>query len=188
MDEISLKAIHKRYGRVPLRNYKTISFTQYYMWYPLVKKMKTLRPLNYLPYRRADAVAELERVVGWRSYGRKHGESLFTKFFQNYYLPTKFGYDKRRPHLSSMILSGQLTREAAVKELQEPLYGLEELEIDIHYFCKKIGIDRDEFHRIMAEPNRHYSEFPNWDRRYMLLKKVQRVVERATGKKYNVYS
>lgn len=188
MDAINLKAIHCSYGRIPLRNFRTISFTQYFVWYPFVKKMRTLRPLNYMPYNKEAAIAELERVVGWRSYGRKHGESLFTKFFQNHYLPTKFGYDKRRPHLSSMILSGQLSREAALKSLDEPLYLPEELEIDLEYFCKKVGIDRDEFDNLMRQPNHHYSDFPNWDRRYRLLKKTQALAERLTGKKYNVYS
>ena len=109
-----------------------------------------MRLLNYIPYNRADAVAEVERTVGWRSYGRKPGESLFTKFFQNYYLSIKFGYDKRRPAPSSMIVSGQLSREASMKLVEEPLYYPEELEIDRHYFCKKIGIENHELTRIMA--------------------------------------
>ena len=188
MDAINLKAIHRSYGCLSLRKFKTISFTQYYLWYPLVKKMKTLRPLNYIPYNRADAMAELERAVGWRSYGRKHGESLFTRFFQNYYLPTKFGYDKRRPHLSSMINSGQISRAGAMKSLEEPLYPPRELETDLHYFCKKVGINRDEFENIVAQPNRHYRDFPTWDRKYQLLKKTQALVERLTGRTYNVYS
>jgi N-acetyl sugar amidotransferase len=101
MDAINLKAIHHRYGQNRLKTYNTISFFKYYLWYPFAKKMRTVRPLNYLPYNKADAIRELEKTVDWRSYGRKHGESIFTKFFQNYYLPTKFGYDKRRPHLWS---------------------------------------------------------------------------------------
>jgi N-acetyl sugar amidotransferase len=188
MDAVNLKAIHRKYGKVPLRKFRVISFAEYYVWYPFVKKMRTLRPLNYLPYNKDDATAELERAIGWRSYGRKHGESLFTRFFQNYYLPVKFGYDKRRPHLSTLIVSGQLSRESALKSLEEPLYLPEELEIDLEYFCKKIGIARDEFERLMAEPNRHYSDFPSWDRRYRLLKRAQRAVERLTGRRYNVYS
>jgi N-acetyl sugar amidotransferase len=188
MDAINLRAIHRRFGKVPLRHFRTISFSQYYIWYPFVRKMRTLRPLNYLPYGKDRAVAELERAVGWRSYGRKHGESLFTRFFQNHYLPVKFGYDKRRPHLSTLIVSGQVSREAALNALGEPLYLPEELEIDTEYFCKKIGIGRDEYKRVMAEPVRHYSDFPNWDRRHRLLKQTQRLVERLSGRKYNVYS
>jgi N-acetyl sugar amidotransferase len=97
MDSINLKAIHKKYGDRKLRGYKTISFLDCYVLYPLVKKMRTLRPLNYMPYDKAAALKELEEIVGYKPYPRKHGESLFTKLFQNYYLPKKFGMDKRRP-------------------------------------------------------------------------------------------
>lgn len=187
MDAINLRAIHRRYGSMPLRHYKTISFWQYYFWYPFIKKMKVLRPLNYMPYSKQAAVAELERV-GWRSYGRKHGESLFTRFFQNYWLPTKFGYDKRRPHLSSLIVSGQLSREAALKSLQEPLQEPTEREADIAYFCKKLGISTAQFAAVMAEPGRHYRDFPNWDRKYARMKQLQRVAQGITGRRLTTYS
>jgi aminotransferase len=188
MDAINLRAIHRRYGARRLRHFRTISFSQYYFWYPFVKKMQVLRPLNFMPYAKSEAIAELERRTGWRAYPRKHGESVFTRFFQNYYLPRKFGYDKRRPHLSSLIVSGQLTREQALAQLQEPLQEPAEREADIEYFCKKIGIDRAEFERIMAQPGHHYSDFPNWDGRYKLLKQTQRLVERITGRRFNAYS
>ena len=187
MDEVNLRAIHREFGKYPLRHYSTISFWQYYIWYPLVKGMRTLRPLDYMAYDRQAAIEELQRI-GWRSYGRKHGESLFTKFFQNYYLPEKFGFDKRRPHLSSMILSGQLSREEAVVSLEEPLYTPSELEVDLNYFCKKLGITRTEFEAIMAQPAGHYQDFPNWDRRFRLLKATQRFVERIIGRPWKVYS
>ncbi|MDY0096649.1 MAG: N-acetyl sugar amidotransferase, partial [Candidatus Vecturithrix sp.] len=82
MDAINLKAIHKIYGEHPLADYRTISFFEYYIWYPFVKKMRTVRPLNYMAYSKEGAIEELERTVGYRTYGRKHGESQFTKFFQ----------------------------------------------------------------------------------------------------------
>ncbi len=113
MDARNLKAIHAEFGTKPLVDYPLVTFSQYYFWYPIVKRMKPLRLLNYLPYSRETAISELEGRIGWRAYPRKHGESLFTKFFQNYYLPTKFGYDKRRPHLSTLIASGAITRERA---------------------------------------------------------------------------
>ena len=151
MDAINLRAIHKRFGERPLKQYKTISFFDYYLWYPFVKKMRTVRPLNYMPYVKAEALVELQQTVGYKPYPRKHGESLFTKLFQNYYLPTKFGYDKRRPHLSSLIVSGQLTRLDALAKLEEPLYDAQELEIDIAYFCKKLRISRAQFDELMSD-------------------------------------
>lgn len=188
MDAINLRAIHKRFGERPLRRYKTISFFQYYIWFPFVKKMRTVRPLNYMPYVKAQALDELERTVGYKPYARKHGESLFTKLFQNYYLPRKFGYDKRRPHLSSLIVSGQMTRQEALAQLAEPLYAPDELEIDIAYFCKKLRISRAEFDQLMKVPPHRYSDFANWDTRQHLLKRAQSIVAKATGKNIKVYS
>jgi N-acetyl sugar amidotransferase len=188
MDAINLRAIHRRYGERPLRQYKTISFFDYYVWYPWIKKMRTVRPLNFMPYVKDEALLELERTVGYKPYPRKHGESLFTKLFQNYYLPTKFGYDKRRPHFSSLIVSGQMTREEALAKLEEPLYDPQELEIDIAYFCKKLRITRPEFNALMNTKSHHYSDFPNWDSRYRLLKKCQQMVEHAFGRRVRVYS
>lgn len=188
MDAINLKAIHRTFGERSLKTYSTISFFEYYFWYPLVKKMQTVRPLNFMPYDKDLAIEEMEKTMGWRSYGRKHGESLFTKLFQNHYLPKKFGYDKRLPHLSSLIVSGHMTRDAALVKLQEPLYAPDELEIDISYFCKKLRISRAQFDEFLKPPGRDYSEFQNWDSRHRLVKVLQKKLERLLGKKINVYS
>lgn len=188
MDAINLRAIHRRFGTTPLKTYSTVSFLQYYVWYPLVRKMRTLRPLNFLPYNKASAIKELEQAIGWRAYGRKHGESLFTKLFQNHYLPVRFGYDKRRPHLSSLIVSGQMTRDEAIRQLQEPLYDPDELEIDIAYFCKKLRISRAEFDALMKSDLHSHEDFDTWDRHYRILKWAQSSVERLTGRRINVYS
>jgi aminotransferase len=188
MDAINLKAIHRRHGERPLRSYRTVSFFDYYINYPFIRRMRVVRPLNYMPYDKAAAIDELQRVVGWRSYGRKHGESLFTKLFQNYYQPAKFGYDKRKPHLSSLIVSGQMTREQALQELAKPLYDPDELELDIAYFCKKLRISRAQFDAFITNPPGYYEDYPNWLGRYRALKSLQKIVNRVRGRQTNVYS
>lgn len=188
MDAINLKAIHKQYGERKLFHYKTISFFDCYIWYPFIKKMRTLRPLNYMPYDKAKALSELQEKVGYKPYPRKHGESLFTKLFQNHYLPQKFGIDKRRPHFASLIVSGQMTRDEALVKLDEPLYDSAELEIDITYFCKKLRITRHQFDELMEVQTHHYSDFPNWDGRYQKLKCVQAWVTKLLGREIKVYS
>lgn len=187
MDAVNLRAIHKRFGSQPLRQYSTISFLNYYFVYPFLRGMRTLRPLNYMPYNKDLAISALKEI-GWRPYGRKHGESRFTKLFQNYYLPKKYGYDKRKTHLSSMIVSGQISREDALKALDEPLYDAQELATDIAYFCKKLGISDADFHNYVEQPNAHYSDFPNWDRKQALAKRAQSVLTRALGRSLKVYS
>ncbi len=188
MDAINLRAIHKRFSNNKLKEYSTVSLFDYYIKYPFIKKLRSVSPLNYLPYSKELAISELESKVGWRPYGRKHGESLFTKFFQNYYLPTKHGYDKRHLHLSSLIVSGQMKREEALDKLNEPLYESDELESDIIFFCKKLRISRDEFNKIMKAPICHYTDFNNWNNQYKFLKKGQDIIEKMIGKRPKFYS
>ena len=188
MDAINLHAIHRKFGKRRLKDYKTVSFFDYYLWYPFVKQLRTVRPLNYMPYDKKMAVTELEQKIGWRAYGRKHGESIFTKFFQNYYLPTRFGYDKRRPHFSSLIVSGQMSRDDAIEKLSEPLYSPNELEVDISYLCKKLGIGRNDFKEFILAPQHSYLEYPNWISLQNFIKKMQKLSFRMTGKKINIYS
>lgn len=188
MDAINLKDIHKRYGSKPLRDYKTISFFEYYFWYPFIKGMRTVRPLNFMEYNKKEAEKYLQETIGYRSYARKHGESVFTKLFQNYYLPTKFGYDKRKLHYSSMVLSSQLSREEALLKLEEPLYDAHELEIDIEYFCKKMRITRSQFDELMAAPIQDFTSFKNWGGLQRGTKKTQKFIQKVTGKKIAVYS
>lgn len=188
MDAINLKAIHRQFGEKPLKTYKIISFFEYYIWYPFVKKMRTVRPLNYMPYDKQKAIEELENKIGWRSYGRKHGESLFTKVFQNDYLPRKFGYDKRLPHFSSMIASGQMTRDEGLANLAAPLYNSEELEVDLNYFCKKLRITREQYEGFITGRSSLYSDYPNWILRHRMLKWIQMKVEGVLGRRVNVYS
>ncbi|MCY7288735.1 MAG: hypothetical protein LH624_10935, partial [Cryobacterium sp.] len=186
MDAKNLKAIHDAFGTQPLTDYPLISFRQFYFWYPIVKRMTPLRPLNLMPYSKEEAVTELEQI-GWRAYPRKHGESLFTKFFQNYYLPTKFGFDKRRPHLSSLIASGGITRERALELLSEPLYDEDELRRDRQYLCRKLRISDTEFEDLMNRPIHHYTDFDNWDKQYGRMKAAQARISLIAGRSVSAY-
>lgn len=99
-----------------------------------------------------------------------------------------FGYDKYRPHLSSVIVSGQMTRDEALAKLVEPLYDPREFEIDLVYFCKKLRITRSAFDAFVEAPPHHHTDFPTWEGRYRLLKRAQDLVERISGRRLNVYS
>jgi N-acetyl sugar amidotransferase len=188
MDAVNLKAIHKKFGKLPLRDYKTISFLQYYFYYPFIKKMKVVRPLNYMPYSKELALAELKEKIGYKPYGRKHGESRFTKFFQNHYLPVKFNMDKRKPHLSSMVLSGLMSREQAMEELKKPLYEENELREDKYYIAKKLGITVEQLDEYVTSPGHDYSEYANWDSRYAFMKRIQSLASKVLGRNVKNYS
>jgi aminotransferase len=187
LDARSLKAIHRQFGTRKLKDYETVSFSQYYIRYPYLKRMKVLRPLNLMPYVKADAIAELESKVGYKPYPRKHGESLFTCFFQNHYLPDKFGFDHRLPHLSTLILSGQMTREQALVQLEEPLYEPADLARDKAFIAKKLRLTSEEFEDLLRAPAHRFEDFPNQTRWYQTLKRVQTVAERITRRNLSNY-
>ena len=188
MDAINLKSIHRLFGKKKLSQYKTISFFEYFFYYPFIKGMEVVRPLNFMPYNKDDALKFLKEKINYKEYGRKHGESRFTKFFQNYYLPKKFNIDKRRPHLSSQILSHSLTRDEALRELQKPLYDEIELSQDKAYIAKKLEISVDELDRLTLDKGMHYSEYANWDTPYKLMTKVKKLVQKVIGRNVKTYS
>lgn len=162
MDRINLFSIHNRFGKRAITGYQTISFFDYYVYMPIVLNIKFYSPLNLLPYDREAAIAELEGF-GWRRYGRKHGESLFTKFFQDIYLPRKHGIDKRKAHLSSMIHSGFISRNDALRELERSTVEGTNVDQEIAFFIKKLGITEAEFNSIMSQRPMSHLEFRNWN-------------------------
>jgi N-acetyl sugar amidotransferase len=188
MDAINIKSIYAKFDGKSLKQYKTISFFSYYFYYPFVKQMKTIRPLNFMPYDTDDALKVLKDKVGYKEYGRKHGESRFTKFFQNYYLPEKFGIDKRIIHLSSKILSEQISRAKALDELKAPLYDDVELQSDKEYIAKKLRISVDVLDSYIKSPGCYYSEYNNWDSRYHCVKWLQAKFSTLIGRKITNYS
>jgi aminotransferase len=188
MDAQNLLAIHKQFGKASLKQYPTVGLFDYYVWNPFVYKLKLARPLNLMRYDKPEAMKELEQELGWRAYDRKHGESRFTKVFQNDFLPRRFGYDKRRAHLSSVVLAGQLSRAEAMAELSKPLYDETERANDIAFLCKKLRITPAEYESFITAPLKTHRDYPNWESKRALLAKARDLVERITGKRLAGYS
>ena len=167
MDATHVKAIHSRFGSRGRGEFPVVGFFDLFIKYPLILKMEVLKPLNLIPYSKEQAIEVLERDYGWRYYGGKHYESRWTRFFQAYYLPYKFGYDKRKAHLSSLIVSGQMQRAEALAALKEPLYDPVTLAEDKAFIAKKLGLSLAAFEELINQPAHHYTEYPNhqWKRR-----------------------
>lgn len=153
-----LRAIHRQFGTRPLKTLPVMSLADY-LGDVFVRKIRQIPFLNFIDYRKLEAKALLARELGWRDYGGKHYESVWTRFFQGYYLPVKFGFDKRRAHYSSLICSGGLTRDQALAALQEPIYPEALLEEDRRFVLKKFGLSEEAFERIMTAPPRCHAEF-----------------------------
>jgi len=157
MDSTHIRDIHRQFGEAPLRTFPLFSFRDYHV--TMHERLRFVDPLNWMPYDKATAIDYLEKNFGWRYYGGKHYESVWTRWYQAHYLPTKFGYDKRKAHLSSLIVAGSMTREAALAELAKPLYTDNELAADTAFVAKKLGFTDAQFAALIAAPPRHYAEF-----------------------------
>ncbi|GAB4503735.1 MAG: N-acetyl sugar amidotransferase [Anaerolineales bacterium] len=156
-----IRSVHKRFGSRPLKTFPHIGFFTYY------RRLLTHRRvdiLNYIDYDKAEAMRILEKELGWRYYGGKHHESIYTRFYQGYILPTKFGYDKRRCHLSSLVCSGAMTRHAALAELDKPTYAPAAQEEDREYVIKKLGLTDAEFQAILDAPKKSFWDYPSYSR------------------------
>ncbi|MBE0670202.1 MAG: N-acetyl sugar amidotransferase [Anaerolineales bacterium] len=156
-----IRSVHKQFGKGRLKTFPHQSFFAYY------RRLLTLRRvdiLNYLDYNKQEAMQLLENELGWKYYGGKHHESIYTRFYQGYILPTKFGYDKRRSHLSSQICSGEFSRDVALAELEKPTYAPSLQEHDREYVVKKLGLDDGEFEAIMKLPCKKFLDYPSYAR------------------------
>jgi N-acetyl sugar amidotransferase len=158
-DLTHIHAIHKQFGKRRLRKFPQLGFFYFNYYLPKVLTVKIVSPLDLMPYSKKSAIAELEKRFGWRYYGGKHYESRFTKFFQSYILPTRFGFDKRRAHLASLVASGEITRNEALAQLQQPLYEPMELEKDKEFIIKKLGLTEKEFQAFMDAPIRAHRDY-----------------------------
>jgi len=158
MDFKNLKDIHSQYGRIKLKTYPSFDFGKY-VYYSTVLRLNPISILNYVPYNKKRVKELIRQELDWRDYGGKHYESIFTKFYQAYILPEKFKIDKRKAHLSTLICSGQITKQEALKELEQPLYPVDQLKTDKEYVLKKFGLTETEFDAIMKLPPRSHEEF-----------------------------
>jgi N-acetyl sugar amidotransferase len=156
-----IKSIHKIHGSRPLK-----SFPHYgplkFMYYTLVKGIKFIQILDYLEYDKKQVFTILQEQMGWKYYGGKHYESIYTRFYRGYFLPNKFGFDKRREDLTSLICSGQMSRQTALEEVAQNHYPLALQQQDREYVVKKLGITDEEFEEILTQPVRSFWDYPSY--------------------------
>lgn len=176
MDYTNLKSIHEKFGTIKLKTYPRVPFYKY-IKYTGFQQLTPISILDFVDYDKKDAMNLITEKLDWRDYGGKHCESLWTKFYQNHILPEKFGVDKRKAHLSTLICSGQISREEALTELEFPIYDKQELKDDTEYVLKKLNLSEKEFENIMKKPPIPHEFYGTQERnkiRYMtVLKKTK---------------
>ena len=168
IDLINLLNIHKKFGTIKLRKFPKLGLFQR-LYYQHIARIKTVYLLNYVDYNKKKAKETLKKELGWKDYGGKHYESIFTRFYQGYMLPKKFNIDKRRIHFSNLIWSGQMTRREALRELKKPTYSKRDQELDKTYVLKKFGLHSEEFEKMMRAPIVPHEVYGTEDQKYSLL-------------------
>lgn len=156
-----MRDIHNKYGRIPLKTFPQCGMFKYRLIYKYIYGMERVYPLDYVVYNKADAEIMLHNKYGWERYENKHYENVFTRFFEGYYLPTKFGFDTRKNVYSNQILAGTMTRDEAIELLKQPAYDPDMMEQDKEYIAKKLGISTEEFEKIIAGENKTPQDYKN---------------------------
>jgi len=153
--------IHRKFGNMKLKKFPLVDILTYKIFYKYIYGMEVFKPLNFVPYIKKDAEKLLKEKFGWESFQHKHHESRFTRFYEDYWLPRKFGYEKRRAHFSSLILTGQMTREEALLRISKPELEEHFLKQEFRYVAHKLDLTEEELESIFQGKNKTYKAYKN---------------------------
>jgi len=182
-DSWQIRDIHRRFGERSLKTFPLTSILWHKVWLPYVRRTKVLRPLNSMPYIKADARQFLIDRFGWQPYPQKHFESRFTRFYESYWLPVRFGYDVRKVQFSSLILTGQMTRDEALEELSRPPFDEATIGQEIEFVASKLDVTVDQLMGYMRLPKKTYRDYRNQEVIYRIGAKVMRALGMERGGK-----
>lgn len=156
-----VKDIHGKFGKRQLKTFPLVDILSYKIYYKYVYGMEVFKPLNLIPYIKEDAEKLLREKFGWEPFQHKHHESRFTRFYEDYWLPRKFGFEKRRAHFSSLILTGQMTREEALNRISRPELSEEFLQKEFEYVANKLDLTKEQLQEIFEGPNKTFMDYKN---------------------------
>lgn len=182
-DSVQLRDIHNKFGTRPLVSFPITNILKHKIYLPYVKGIKVVRPLDKIPYIKKDAIDLLVDKFGWQPYAQKHFESRFTKFHEGFWLPERFGYDTRKVQYSSLILTGQMTREDALDKLSKTAFDSEMIEHDFEYVATKLGVSVDELQGYMNLPMMTYKDYKSQQSIYNIGAKVLKLFGLEVGGK-----
>ncbi len=182
-DSIQLKDIYRKFGSGKLKDYKITNILWHKIWLPYFKGIKLYRPLDLIPYNKEHAMQELVDKFGYQKYPQKHFESRFTKFYEGFWLPERFGFDTRKVQFSSLILTNQMTRDEALLKLNEKVYSKEQIDEDFEYISNKLGISVDELWSYFNAPKKTYKDYKSQENLYFLGAKAMRFFKLEKGGK-----
>ena len=161
IDKRLIGDIHARFGSFNLKSFPIVDIFIYKVLYQKLLGMQIVKPLNLVPYIKKEAEQELASLFGWQKFQHKHHESRFTRFYEDYWMPRKFGFHKRRAHFSSLILTGQMTREEALARISQPEMDEHFLHQEFEYVAHKLGLTVTELQEIFEGKNKTYHNYKN---------------------------
>lgn len=180
-DMAQIADIRDQFCTRPLKNYpfSSVLFHKFYLRY--IKRVQVIKPLNSIPYTKQTAIDTLSSLYRWRAYPQKHFESRFTKFYEGYWLPTRFGFDTRLVQFSSLVQTGQMTRKEALEKLESPAYDPATIDEEFEYIATKLGISVDQLRAYHQMPLKTYKDYKNQAWMFDLGSKVLKMlgIERA---------
>lgn len=156
-----VRDVHSKFGSIELKTFPMSGILNHKLYLHYLKGIKIVKPLNYIEYNKSIAIDTLSRLYGWRAYPQKHFESRFTRFFEGYWLPNRFGYDTRKVQYSSLIVTGQMSRDEALSLLNSPALDNETVEKDKTYISSKLRISIEELESYFHLPKKTYRDYKN---------------------------
>lgn len=182
-DSIQLRDIFRKHGKGELKDYPVTNILWHKVYLPYVKGVKLYRPLDFVPYHKDEAMQFLVDTYGYQKYPQKHFESRFTRFYEGFWLPQRFGYDTRKVQYSSLILTGQMVREEALEKLKVPAYTDEQVKEDFEFISNKLGITTDQLWAYFNAPKRTYKDYKSQESIYNIGASVMRLLGLEKGGK-----
>ena len=175
-DMVHLNDIIGRFGTIKMHTYPFSSIFKHKIYLRYIRGVKVIKPLNYMPYIKANALKMLEKEYGWKPYTQKHFESRFTKFYEGYWLPERFGFDTRRVQYSSLILTGQMTRDEAIERMKIPAYDPETIEDEFNYIATKLSITPAELRNYFTMDKKFYWDYRNLESVFVFGAKILKAI------------
>lgn len=160
-DMAQIRDIKKRFGTRKMESYPFSSIFRHKFYLRYLKGVQVIKPLNYLPYIKEEAMKLLAEFYGWKPYPQKHFESRFTKFYESFWLPQRFGFDTRKVQYSSLILTKQMSREQALDKLKKPAFDQETIDDEFNYIATKLGITPDKLMEFFKMKKNFYTDYKN---------------------------
>lgn len=175
-DMAQIRDIRKQFCDNPLNTFPFSSVLRHKFYLHYIKGIQVVKPLNSMPYIKDEAMQLLANEYGWVPYAQKHFESRFTRFYEGYWLPRKFGFDTRKVQYSSLIVTGQMTRDDALEKLKTPAIDEDTAKHDFEYVATKLGISVDELQGYMDAPNKSYKDYKNQESMFKMGAKVLKAI------------